>query len=43
MVENVRSIFTIIVYFTRQAMVEEAEIKSDVGRGGTFPVQFVVA
>ena len=43
MVENVRSILIIIVYFTRQAVVKEAEIKSDVGGGGTFPVQFVVA
>ena len=43
MVEYVRSIFIIIVYFTRQAVVEEAEIKSDVGGGGTFPVQLVVA
>ena len=43
MVENVRSILIIIVYFTRQAVVEEAEIKSDVGGGSTFPMQFVVA
>ena len=43
MVENVRSILIIIVYLTRQAVVEEAEIKSDVGGGGTFPVQLVVA
>ena len=43
MVENVRSILIIIVYLTRQAVVEEAEIKSDVGGSGTFPMQLVVA
>ena len=43
MVENVRSILIIIVYLTRQTVVEEAEIKSDVGGSGTFPMQLVVA
>ena len=42
-IENVRGIFIVVVNLTRQAVVEEAKVKTDVGGGGTFPMQFVIA